>query len=301
MNIKNKYFRLIVFCGGLFLTFCQFVNEDDIFAKINITSKEKIDVDATEEDTLIFKQLINTLPDKILSLREYILHVGIFFIKTPYLSSTLEIEGEERLVINFRSMDCTTFVEYVTALALCFSNKKYEFDDFVKILTYIRYRSGNIDGYISRLHYFSDWLHDNNKKGIIDIVSNNTGDVVFDNTVDFMTSNPRLYKQLSDTFVIEQLKNIETNISTLSMKYITRDHIKNVENKIMDGDIIGFVSSLKGLDISHVGFVIRKSGKLHLLHASSLNKKVEISSLPLDDYLNKNFNYSGIVVGRIKR
>jgi hypothetical protein len=198
-------------------------------------------------------------------------------------------------------MDCTTFVEYVTALALCFSAQKYDFGDFVEMLAILRYRSGKIDGYTSRLHYFSEWLQDNKKKGIITIVSDNIGNDRFDNKVDFITSNPRLYKPLTDTVLIGQIKIIEADISSWTMKYITKDNMQNIENKIYHGDIIALASSIKGLDISHVGFAIRKNGRLHLLHASSLNKKVEISSVPLDDYLNKHFNYSGILVGRVRK
>jgi hypothetical protein len=39
-------------------------------------------------------------------------------------------------------------------------------------------------------------------------------------------------------------------------------------------------------------------GRIHLLHASSANGKVEISELPLADYLKKIKSNTGIMVAR---
>ena len=37
----------------------------------------------------------------------------------PYVAHTLEPNNNERLIINLRQLDCTTFVEQVSALYLC--------------------------------------------------------------------------------------------------------------------------------------------------------------------------------------
>ena len=253
-----------------------------------------------EAQSDIFDKLSKDFYNKDLSVNEYITSIGKFFIGTPYIASTLEINDAEKLVINLNGMDCVTFVEYVTALALCFSQKEYDFGCFVEKLILIRYKSGIIAGYPSRLHYFTDWLQDNSQKGIISIVSNRIGNAEFDNKVDFMTSNYHLYKQLKDTALFGQMKDIEAAVSAYSMKYITKDHIKNIENEIFDGDIIALATSIKGLDISHVGFAVWQNGKLHFLHASTTNKKVEITASPLIDYLQKRTGVTGILVGRIK-
>lgn len=41
----------------------------------------------------------------------------------------------------------------------------------------------------------------------------------------------------------------------------------------MNGDIIAFTTSVKGLDITHVGIAEYIRGKLHLLHTSSTEKE----------------------------
>jgi len=253
----------------------------------------------SKKDSLIFYNLENQFKDKKLSVNEYIIAIGKYFSGTPYVASTLEIEGDEKLVVNLHEMDCTTFVEYVTALSLCFSENLFDFNDFAQMLAEIRYYDGKIIGYPSRLHYFSGWLQNNSKNGIIGIISDSIGNKVFDNKVNFMTSNSHLYRQLSDTALIKQLEIIEREVSLHKMRFITKDNISQIENSIKNGDIIAFASSVRGLDVSHVGFAINRAGKIHLMHASSGNKQVEITSVPLDEYLRKLSSVSGILVGRV--
>lgn len=46
---------------------------------------------------------------------------GKKFIGVPYVGGTLDRAEEEKLVINTSELDCTTFVEIVTALTRCMS------------------------------------------------------------------------------------------------------------------------------------------------------------------------------------
>ena len=57
------------------------------------------------------------------------------------------------------------------ALAKCAVAGKISRSEFRKNLKLIRYRQGKIDGYSSRLHYFTEWLRDNEKKKILKDVS----------------------------------------------------------------------------------------------------------------------------------
>ena len=65
------------------------------------------------------------------------------FIDVPYKAGTLEQEKEERLTINLRELDCTTFVETVLALTLASKEVNADFNGFVSALRKIRYRDGN--------------------------------------------------------------------------------------------------------------------------------------------------------------
>ncbi len=89
---------------------------------------------------------------------DLIIEIGRFFLGAPYQAGTLEAAGREKLVINLAEFDCTTFVETVLALARCAAAGKLSPSEFRKNVKFIRYRQAKIDGYASRLHYFTDWL-----------------------------------------------------------------------------------------------------------------------------------------------
>ena len=95
-----------------------------------------------------------------------IVSVGRQFLGVPYEAGTLEREGPEELVVNLRAFDCVTFIESVVVMACLIRTGKTDFADYVSSLERIRYRGGRCEGYPSRLHYFTDWLHDNGRKGI---------------------------------------------------------------------------------------------------------------------------------------
>ena len=291
LDMRNRLLFLMLWITIISCTINSSSGQTEAIPKFEILTSKK--------DSVIFYNLANQFKDKKLSVNEYIVSICEYFSGTPYIASTLETDGYEKLVVNLHEMDCTTFVEYVTALSLCFSENLFDFDDFAKALLKIRYYDGKIDGYPSRLHYFSGWLQNNSKKGIVEIISDSIGNKVFDNKVNFMTSNPHLYRQLSDTVLIRQLEITEKEVSSHEMRYITKDNIPQLENSIKDGDIIAFASSIKGLDVSHVGFAVNRAGKIYFMHASSGNKQVEITSVPLDEYLRKLSSVTGILVGRV--
>ena len=106
---------------------------------------------------------------------EVIVEIGKSFIGTDYLAHSLEIDGEEQLVVNLSRLDCTTFVEYSLAISRCIKKGTTSFDDFIEELQFIRYRDGVINGYTSRLHYFSDWITNNIAKGVVEDVTMQMG------------------------------------------------------------------------------------------------------------------------------
>ena len=230
---------------------------------------------------------------------DIITYLSKFFLNTPYVAHTLEIPGDEQLVVNLREMDCTTFVEYVVAFTLLLKENRTDFERFIQLLACIRYRNGIIDGYPSRLHYFTEWLHNNAEKGILEIVSNQLSDKPYVTNVFFMSSNPGLYRQLENPDYVSRIKETETVISEFEMNYIPKDRIVEYENQIKEGDIIAFTTNIAGLDVSHTGFAVHRNGRLHLLHASTRTNQIEISPVPLSEYLAPMSRVTGIIVGRL--
>lgn len=238
--------------------------------------------------------------DKSQSPNQLAAEIGQWFLKTEYVEKTLEIPGPEQLVINLQGVDCTTYLESVVALTRLAKQGENSMETFERELENIRYRHGKNEGYPSRLHYFSDWLAQNDAKGIIKDITQEIGGVAYPNAPTFMTDNPQFYPQLSDPKNVEKLKKVEAELAKKSFYYIPKDKIQSLESKIQSGDMIAITTSIRNLDMVHVGFAFERNGRIHLMHASSKNKEVEISSMPLSDYLAANKSQSGIMVGRWK-
>lgn len=234
------------------------------------------------------------------SLNDLNIELGLKFLETAYVEKTLEIPGDEKIVINLMGLDCTTFLESVVTLSRLTSQNRFSFSDYEKELEFLRYRDGIKQSYPSRLHYFSEWIYENEKKGILKDITKEIGGTVYENKPTFMSSNPKFYPQLSNQGFVEELKKTETVISGRSYHYIPKEEIDLHESKIQSGDLIAITTSMNNLDIVHVGFAIQSQGRIHLLHASSGSMKVEISEKPLSDYLKGNKSQSGIMVCRLQ-
>lgn len=228
-----------------------------------------------------------------------IVHTAFFFMDAPYVSGTLEDDSEEQLQVNLRELDCVTFVENVIALYLMLQSNRKTFDSFCHILQQIRYRNGVVDGYLSRLHYFSEWLYNNCEKGIINLPVIPACSV-FTPAVTFMSTHCDAYPALkSHPDWCRQMITIEKSIRDMKFCYIPKEQIRDSETSFKTGDIIAITTYLNGLDVAHTGFALVQHGSVYLLHASSEVKKVVVSDETLHDYLARRKNHSGLMAARI--
>lgn len=223
------------------------------------------------------------------------------FIGTPYKGGTLEGD-EEVLQVNIDSVDCTTFVEMVMALAMTVEQRRASWLDFVYNLQNIRYRNGTIAGYPSRLHYNADWAVDNTHRGNFKEVTTffpRYSYIV--KTIDYMSANADKYKSLADSANLAGVKNTEIGYRNHRFPYIkTVDTgTKEVKAEFADGDILAFTTNVKNLDVTHMGIVVKKNGEPYVLHASSSAGKVVLSERPLNEFLKKNRNMTGVRVFRL--
>ncbi len=233
-------------------------------------------------------------------INDVIVEIGKSFIGTDYLSHSLEKDGEEQLVINLTGLDCTTFLENSLVLARCIKKGNTSFADYMNELQFVRYRNGIIDEYPSRLHYFSDWIHDNVKKGIINDVTKDIGGKKIKFNVSYMSNHPESYKHLKNNpDFIPVIEIQEKEISCRQYYYISKEELKSKEDSIQTGDLIAITTTVEGLDIGHIGIAVRMDdGRIHLLHAPSRGTQVHITKLTLEDYLMKYKRHSGIIVLR---
>lgn len=255
----------------------------------------------TERDLEIFNETmawaraerLDTLP-----IGEIMVRIGRRFVGAPYQPGLLEVPGPERLVIDLREFDCVTYVETVLALSRMVRAGEDDFGTFQRELARIRYRGGVIDGYDSRLHYYSEWISDNEAKGIVQDITRELGGVPDDEPIDFMSRNAGSYPKLSDPTNLEAIRATEQRLSQTTRYVIPEDRIADVAPRIRNGDIIAATSSARGLDIAHTGLAIWIDGRLHLMHAPLVGKTVEISELPLAERIQRIEGQDGIMVAR---
>jgi cell wall-associated NlpC family hydrolase len=231
-------------------------------------------------------------------MNDIVADIGKTFLGTKYIAQGIEDEGEEQLVINLTGFDCTTFVENVLAFARLIKMGKSSFNDYEDELQKIRYRDGVINKYPSRLHYFTDWIYDNERKGIVDDVTELVGGKPIKLHLNFMSTHPGSYPRLKEhPEFIKEIRKKEAEISRRDYFYVPKERVGFIENQIENGDIIAFTTSIPGLDVSHVGIAVRmEDNRIHLLHAPNVSSSVQISEDPLSAYINKIKKDTGIIV-----
>ena len=259
-------------------------------------------VQAHEQDSInVEKWLTETISLPQDSCRT--LHFAKQMLGVPYVAGTLDGNEEEQLVIRTDALDCTTFVE--TVLALCIADRRdaRSFAGFKKALTDVRYRDGVLDGYTSRLHYFSDWIRNNELMGFVkECTSETSCSQPKELWLDFMTTHVDSYLPMKkDSSLVFRMDAIEKAWQGVEVSFIPKNklHLSPDDLKIENGDILTITTNIKGLDVVHVGFAFWKSGQLHLLHASSVAKKVIEDPLSLYDYSWNKKTHTGVRVIRL--
>jgi len=225
---------------------------------------------------------------------------ALFFLDTPYVAHTLEGNYEEQLVVNLRGLDCVTIVESSVALVRAFQQGELSVEQFKNQLQFVRYRDGVIDGYPSRLHYFSDWIVNNEKNGIIRDITREIGGVPIRFHLNIMSTRPDSYPALKNRpDFVERIQAVEHDINERTFYFIPRHRIELKRDSIRTGDIICFVTSIEGLDISHVGIAYWVDDKLTFIHASLSAMKVLIEPRSIADYVEAIRHNTGIIVLRM--
>lgn len=228
--------------------------------------------------------------------------IAMRFAGTPYVAHTLE-GTPEMLTVNLDELDCTTFVETVMALSYTAGEGRSTWRDFLYNLQRLRYRGGEVNGYASRLHYISDWAIDNTHRGNFKEVTSNFPAVAYQvRTIDFMSANRSKYPALADDGEYERIRSVEIGYRNHRFPYIKTSDLakKTTMAALRSGDIVALVTKMKNLDVTHMGIIIKQEGVPYLLHASSSNGKVELTSVPLADFMKKNPSLIGIRVFRLE-
>ena len=237
----------------------------------------------------------------------YVMRLAFINLPEPHCQITpsatfvpcgVQTVGEtEQLVLNLRGLDCTTFVENVIAFGKLVKSETYAIDNFTNTLQTFRYRDGVLNGYPSRLHYFTDWIRNNAQKGLVKDITIELGGEIVSKPINFMGTHRKLYPFLASDENHEAILAVEAELAKKELCILPQQMIMEKEHLIQSGDIIALATSIKGLDVTHTGLAIEQDGRIHLLHASSAGE-VTITKVPLIDYLKKIKSNTGIIVAR---
>lgn len=260
--------------------------------------------DITNDTTRITEILTTVLREDPGTPGARIEKIGRMFLNTPYVAHTLEVDSgmPEVITVNIDELDCTTYVETVAALAMTVGEGRSSWQDFVYNLEKLRYRGGEMDGYGSRLHYIADWIVDNSYRGNVKDAAPLFPKVNYTTkSINFMSANRDRYTALADSVQYQRILNIENGYRNHRYPYIKTADLSNKGTKAAfhTGDIVALTSNLKNLDVTHLGIVVLIDGEPYLMHASSSLGKVVITTVPLDQFMQRNRSLTGLRVVRL--
>ncbi len=168
-----------------------------------------------------------------------------------------DLSTPEVFVLDLGGVDCFTFIDYVEAMRISAS-----FSEFIANLQKIRYREGRIT-FEDRNHFFTDWRESNALR--VEDVTAEIG----------RSASVKVRKILNvkedGTYWVTGIGPVQREIEYIPSGALL---VEKVLDGLRTGDYAGIYSDVSGLDVSHVGIVIKDKDNIYLRHASSRHKRV---------------------------
>ena len=227
--------------------------------------------------------------------------VGLELVGTPYVAFTLETEEPvEYCTVNLEGLDCVTFFESTLDMARVIPQGLTK-ERLIRAVRQTRYRDGKQGDYTTRLHYTTDWIWDNARRGIVKDLTPELPDAApFEQRVGFMSTHPNSYKQLkANSSLVATIAETEATIDARPKSYVPTAAVAAVEPLLQTGDIIGLCATQPGIDIAHTGIAYRSDdGVLRFFDATNAPHRndVEVGGR-LSERLSPRA-HTGIVVAR---
>jgi hypothetical protein len=205
----------------------------------------------------------------------------------------------EPLTLDLSRFDCVLLVEGCLAVARAAAKQGGGWSDFAREVERMRYRGGVRSGYASRLHYFSEWIEDNARRGLLRDLGAELGGTRDERPLRFMTEHRASYPALRDDPTFQAIAERERALDSMRRIVIPTARIAAVQDRIQTGDVLAFATRIAGLDATHTGFAYRdRAGVMRVLHAPLSGGAVEVSRRTLPDYVAAIRNATGIMVAR---
>ncbi|MFN3430811.1 MAG: N-acetylmuramoyl-L-alanine amidase-like domain-containing protein [Candidatus Sericytochromatia bacterium] len=250
------------------------------------------------EDDLALRSLTAALPAET-AMPKLVAQVAERFVGRPYGEHLLDASDSEELVARLDAFDCVTLVESSLAIARTVAGRAPTGEAFRTELERLRYRGGTRDGYASRLHYFSEWISDNERRGLVKDITLALGGQRDARAINFMTHHRKAYRKLGDDATFAQIQAAEAALTRRPRFVLPKAKLASVLPMLQSGDIVAIATDIEGLDVVHTGLVYRKpDGTVHLLHAPEPGTTVTVSSKPLVEYLQQFKVHVGVMIAR---
>ncbi|MFI6868445.1 DUF1460 domain-containing protein [Nocardia sp. NPDC050406] len=200
------------------------------------------------------------------------------FLGTPYGANMLvgSATQPEQLVVDFRAVDCFTYLDYVDALSRSGTR-----EEFLATLIDTRYAGAQVD-FAHRKHFFTDWAH-TPRIAAADITATLTPNAV--------TVAKALNAKADGGLYLPGIPVVNRDIT-----YIPSDAVDaGVIGQLRTGDYIGAYADTPGLDVTHVGIFVQTPNGPVFRNASSLAANNKVVDESFADYVRST---PGIVVLR---
>jgi hypothetical protein len=226
---------------------------------------------------------------------------------SPYVPFTLEAYLEhggkpsaEPLTLSLTRFDCVTLVEACLGVSrIADREKPARWDEFGREVERMRYRQGKRQGYTSRLHYFSEWISDGERRGLVRDMGPELGAAEDTRPLRFMTEHRTKYRALQDDSVFQEIERIERGLDGRPRHVIPTKQIPALADRILTGDVLAFATEIPGLDVTHSALAYRdRSGVLRVCHAPLSGGVVQITRATLPEYVAAIRRATGILVAR---
>ncbi|MGI9078570.1 MAG: N-acetylmuramoyl-L-alanine amidase-like domain-containing protein [Gemmatimonadaceae bacterium] len=234
--------------------------------------------------------------------------VGELATGTPYEPFTLEeylrAGGSplrtEPLTLSLTRFDCVTLVESCLAVArVAAAEGAPSWERFAREVERMRYRGGERREFTSRLHYFSEWIADGEKRGLLRDLGSELGGVLDARPLRFMTEYRKSYLALADDAVFREIGAMQRRLDGHPRIVVPTERIAGVADSIETGDVLAFATGIPGLDVTHAALAYRDAkGNLRVLHAPLSGGVVEVTRSTLPEYVAAIQRSTGILVAR---
>ncbi len=192
------------------------------------------------------------------------------FLGTAYRADTLGGGPglPEELVVSLDAVDCFTLLDYVEAL-----RRSSTPGEFRQRLAEVRYRNGML-AWEQRRHFFTDWSTARDGR-VVDVTAEIGGHRT-------KQSVKLLNRRADGGLFLPGVAVQERTVRFLPVAALGRD----VLERLRPGDYLGIYTAEPGLDVTHVGIVVRRDARLYLRHASSPTAAGQVIDSDLVSYLS---------------